>query len=101
QLAEIYALAYRTTKKSHYKRVLQETLAFVARELTSPDGAFYSALDADADGEEGKSYVWTAKEIDAILTDKADAELFKKAYGIDGPVNFESKYHILLLAKPI
>jgi uncharacterized protein YyaL (SSP411 family) len=101
QLAEIYALAYRATKKSHYKRVLQETLTFVARELTSPDGAFFSALDADADGEEGKSYVWTEKEIDDILTDKADADLFKKVYGVNGPVNFESKYHILLLPKPV
>ncbi|HEV3236784.1 MAG TPA: thioredoxin domain-containing protein [Gemmataceae bacterium] len=101
QLAEIYALAFRTTKKEQYKRVLQETLGFVARELTSPDGAFYSALDADAEGEEGKFYVWTEKEIDAILTDKSDGELFKKVYGVEGPVNFESKFHILILSRSL
>src|SRR5579862_4771869 len=64
QLCEIYARAYSETKKPQYKRVLQQTLAFIAREMTSPDGGFYSALDADSDGEEGKFYVWTAKGID-------------------------------------
>jgi len=101
QLAEVYAQAFRTTKKPQYKRVLQETLAFVAREMTSPEGAFYSALDADADGEEGLFYVWTEKDIDAVLGEKPDADLFKKVYDIDGPVNFESKYHILVLPKAL
>jgi uncharacterized protein YyaL (SSP411 family) len=100
QLLEVYARAYRETKKPQYKRVLEQTLAFVDRELTSPDGVFYSALDADSDGEEGKFYVWTGKEIDDVLG-KEDAAFFKKVYGADGKPNFEGKYHILVLPAPL
>jgi hypothetical protein len=67
QLTEVYARAFQMTKNPAYKRVVQETLAFVARELTSPDGAFYSALDADSEDEEGRFYVWTPKELDDVL----------------------------------
>jgi uncharacterized protein YyaL (SSP411 family) len=100
QLCEIYARAYRTTKKPAYRRVLEQTVAFVRRELTSPEGAFYSALDADAEGEEGRFYVWTAKELDAVLGEK-DSAFFKKVYGGDEEANFEGKYHILRLPKPL
>jgi uncharacterized protein YyaL (SSP411 family) len=96
QLCEAYARAYRTTKKPAYRRVLEQTVSFVRRELTSPEGAFYSALDADAEGEEGRFYVWTSKEIDAVLGEK-DSAFFKKAYGADEEANFEGKYHILRL----
>jgi uncharacterized protein YyaL (SSP411 family) len=98
QLAEVYARAFQATKNPFYKKVVRETLAFVGRELTSPDGAFYSALDADSDGTEGRFYVWTTKEIDEVLKDKADADLVKKVYGAGSEANFEEKYHILLLA---
>jgi uncharacterized protein YyaL (SSP411 family) len=98
QLVELYADAYRTDPKPAYKRVIAETLGFVAREMTSPDGAFYSALDADSEGEEGRYYVWTAKEIDEALGGE-DAALFKRIYAV-GPPNFEGKYHILRLADP-
>jgi uncharacterized protein YyaL (SSP411 family) len=101
QLCEVYALAYADTKKPLYKRVLQQTLAFVERELTNPDGGFYSALDADSEGEEGKFYVWTVKEIDTLLAGQADAKIFKQVYGLDDAANFESKYHILVLKKPL
>jgi hypothetical protein len=68
--------------------------------MTSPDGVFYSALDADSDGEEGKFYVWTAKEIDDTLG-KDDAAFFKKSYGADDVPNFEGKYYILVLPDPL
>src|SRR5262249_39271360 len=97
QLAEVYARAYALTKKPLYRRVVRETLAFVQREMTSPDGGFYSAIDAETEGEEGRIYVWTGREIDAALKDKKDAALFKKVYGADGPFNFEGKYYILTL----
>jgi uncharacterized protein len=101
QLAEVYAHAYQTSKKPQDRRVLEETLAFVKRELTSPDGAFYSALDADSDGVEGKFYVWTNKDIDSVLSEKEDADLIKSVYAADGAASFEEKYHILLLPKPL
>jgi uncharacterized protein YyaL (SSP411 family) len=91
QLVEVYARAWQATKKPLYKKVVRETLAFVGRELTSPDGAFYSALDADTDGTEGRFYVWTAKEI--------ESDLLRKVYGADGPPNFEEKYYILRLSE--
>jgi uncharacterized protein YyaL (SSP411 family) len=100
QLVELYADAYRAKPNPVYKRVIAETLAFVGRELTSPDGAFYSALDADSNGREGEFYVWTAKEIDGVLGIGEDAQLFKQTYGVDKP-NFEGKYHILRLSKPL
>jgi uncharacterized protein YyaL (SSP411 family) len=98
QLAEVYALAYRRTKNPLFKRVVKETLGFVERELTAPEGGFYSALDADSEGEEGRCYVWTGKELSAAL-DK-DAELIRKVYAEAGP-NFEGKYRIFCLQRPL
>jgi hypothetical protein len=96
QLLEVYAGAYQSTKNPAYERVLRQTLAFVEREMTDPNGGFYSALDADADGEEGRFYVWNDKEIDAALANKDDAALVKKVYGADGEPNFESKRILVL-----
>jgi uncharacterized protein YyaL (SSP411 family) len=69
--------------------------------MTAPEGGFYSALDADSEGEEGRFYVWTTKEIDEVLTTKSDVELFKTLYGVSGDPNFESRYHILTLPRPL
>src|SRR5262245_18281744 len=101
QLVEIYATAFRATKKPLYRRVVDGTLAFVAREMTSPDGAFYWDLDGDSDGEEGRFYVWTDKDLDEILTDNSDAELVKAVFGAAGAPNFEAKYHIFTLPRPL
>jgi uncharacterized protein YyaL (SSP411 family) len=101
QLAELYSRAYLLSKKPLYKRIVQETLAFVGREMTSPEGAFYSAMDAETGGEEGRFYVWTDQEITDVLKQKEDVRLVKKAYGADEGYNFESKYHIFVLPKPL
>jgi len=101
QLAEVYAGAYQLSKKPSYRRVVRETLDFVRRELTSPGGGFYSSLDAETHGEEGRFYVWTDKEIDAALPDPADNRLARRVYGADGPPNFEKHYHILTLPRPL
>lgn len=101
QLLEVYGKAYERTKKPQYARVLRETISFVGREMTSPEGAFYSALDADSEGEEGRFYVWTKQEIAQALPTREDRELLGSVYGTDGAYNFEGKYHILTLPKPI
>jgi uncharacterized protein len=101
QLCEVYAVAYRATKLPAYRRVLEQTLAFVAQELTSPDGGYWSALDADSDGSEGRFYVWTADEIEAALGNKEDAKLFRQIYGAESAPNFESKFFIFTQPVPL
>jgi uncharacterized protein YyaL (SSP411 family) len=101
QLVEVYARAFAVTKKPLYRRVVEETLAFINREMTDKGGAFYSSLDAETDGEEGRFYVWTSKELDEVLTDKAEAKLFREVHGADGKPNFEGKYYILFLPKAL
>jgi len=101
QLLEVYARAYQETQRPLYKAVLQDTLAFVDREMTSPDGAFYTSLDADSSGEEGRFYVWTDDELAAVVKDAADLQWIRSTYGADDLPNFEEQYHILVLAKPV
>jgi uncharacterized protein YyaL (SSP411 family) len=101
QLVEVYAEAYQLTNNPFYQRMVRETLAFVLRDMTSPEGAFFSALDAETDGKEGRFYVWTDKEIEDALQDKEAIALVKKVYGADDGLNFESKYHIFVLPKPL
>ena len=101
QLVEVYAQAYSQAPQPFYRRVVEETLAFVGREMTSPDGAFYSALDAETGGEEGRFYVWTDQEIADALGKPADSSLVKKVYGVGDKPNFESRYHILVLPRPL
>ena len=90
QLAKIYLQAYQLTQEPRYRRIAEEVFSFVFREMTAPEGGFYSALDAETDAEEGKYYVWTAAEIRKVL-DKKDAESFGDIYGVDKGPNFEGK----------
>lgn len=87
QLVSLYSHAFQVTKNQLYKKVADDTLEFVIRELTSPEGGFYSSLDADSEGEEGKYYVWTEKEIKDIL--KEDAAFYCDYYGITPEGNWE------------
>jgi uncharacterized protein YyaL (SSP411 family) len=91
----VYALAYRHTKNPLYKRVVTETLAYVQREMMSPEFGIYSSQDAETHHEEGRFYVWTDKELDAALPDKAENQFARKYFGADDKPNFEGKYHIL------
>jgi len=79
--------AYQLTKNQSYKITIDETLAFVERELMDSDGGFYSALDADSEGVEGKFYTWSAQEINDVL--KNDAPVFTAYYGITENGNWE------------
>ncbi|HZE83063.1 MAG TPA: thioredoxin domain-containing protein, partial [Puia sp.] len=80
--------AYQLTRKELYRDTIVHTMEFIRREL-SLHGAFYSALDADSEGEEGKYYVWDKEEIDAVLGD--DSELFCRYYGVTAAGNWEGK----------
>lgn len=87
QLADVYVEAFRTSHQPIYKQVAEELLEFVAREMTSPEGGFYSALDAETDGIEGEYYVWDESEIDNVL--QAGSGAFKLAYKVKELSDFE------------
>lgn len=100
QLVELYAEAYKIDPKPLYKRTVQQTIEFLAREMTGPEGGFYSALDADSNGVEGEFYVWTPEEIEKALGNKADALLFRAAYSVTGSPTFEEKSFVLKVTRP-
>ena len=100
QLVELYSEAHALDPRPEYQRVVAETLAFIGREMTSPEKGFYSAIDADSNEKEGEFYVWTADEIAKVLGNDADATLVKAVYGVTAP-NFEGKFHILRLPKAL
>ncbi|UKJ09355.1 thioredoxin domain-containing protein [Solitalea lacus] len=87
QLVSLYAEAYQYCHSELYKNVVEQTLDFVKRELTSPEGGFYSALDADSEGVEGKFYCWTKDELQGILS--SDEELFSIYYNVTEQGNWE------------
>jgi uncharacterized protein YyaL (SSP411 family) len=96
-LSSLYLHTYLVTGNPFYRRVAEETLDYVAREMTSPQGGFYSTQDADSEGVEGKFYTWTPAEIEAALPSE-DAALFKRYYDVTERGNFEGK-NILHVAR--
>ncbi len=88
-LAQAYLHAWQVTGQPFYRRIVREILAFVQREMIGPEGGFYSSLDADSEGEEGRFYVWTADELQAAL--KTDYPLFQAAYGVTALGNWEGR----------
>jgi uncharacterized protein YyaL (SSP411 family) len=96
-LAVAYAEAHQATGRPDFARVTREVLDYVLREMTSPEGGFYSATDADSEGEEGRFFVWTAAEIRALLG--ADADRFLRYYGVTERGNFEGR-NILHVDRP-
>jgi len=93
-LTGCYLDAYQVTGDPFYREVAEETLAWVAREMTSPEGPFFSTQDADSEGEEGKFYVWTEAEIVALLG-QADADLVNAVYSVAPEGNWEHGRNIL------
>ncbi|MDF2841411.1 MAG: hypothetical protein K0Q99_2183 [Clostridia bacterium] len=87
-LAIAYLEVYQATRKQEYRKVAEQIFEYVLRDMTSPEGGFYSAEDADSEGVEGKFYVWTPKEIAEVLGDK-EAKEFCKMYDITEQGNFE------------
>jgi uncharacterized protein YyaL (SSP411 family) len=89
-LARLYLHTYLITGRALYRRVVEETLDYVLREMTDSFGGFYSAQDADSEGVEGKFFVWSPDEINSVMGD-ADGEVFAGYYGVTGAGNFEGK----------
>ncbi|MEN0049359.1 MAG: thioredoxin domain-containing protein, partial [Bacteroidota bacterium] len=89
QLVSLYSQAYQWTKEDLYQKTVEETLEFIARELTDESGGFYSSLDADSEGEEGKFYVWTQEEIEEVLQNEQAANIFNTYYDVSKAGNWE------------
>jgi uncharacterized protein YyaL (SSP411 family) len=92
-LLALYADAHAFTGSALFARVARETAGWALREMRSPEGAFYAALDADSEGHEGKYYVWTRDEVRALL-DEDEYEVLARVFGLDRPPNFEGRWHL-------
>ncbi len=97
-LAACYLEAWQATGEARYAAVVRQTLDYVLRDLRDPSGGFYGSEDADSEGEEGKFYVWTPGEIQAVLG-RETAETFCRVYDVTAVGNFEGR-NILHLARP-
>lgn len=86
-LIDVYTEAFQITQKKEYADVVYEIIQFIKNEMISPEGGFYSALDADSEGEEGKYYTWNKKEIDDLLGD--DSKIFCSVYNVFEKGNWE------------
>ncbi len=98
QLVSLYSETYQLTKEPLYKQIVFETLEFISREMTSSEGGFYSTLDADSEGEEGKYYVWKKPELEKILGEKFS--VFSDYYNVNNIGFWEHGNYILLRKKP-
>jgi len=111
QLARVYLHAWQITRNDSYRRIAEETIDYIAREMAHARGGFFSSTDADSEGHEGKFFVWTPDEIRSALgasgllivshkptSDANDAQMFMDAYGVTAQGNFEGK-NILHVAR--
>jgi len=99
-LSRVYLQGYQATGKDDYARVGREVFDYVLRDMTSPEGGFYSAEDADSEGKEGLFYVWTPPEIKNVL-DAEQAKVFAEYYGVTQDGNFERGTSILNIDEPL
>jgi uncharacterized protein YyaL (SSP411 family) len=99
-LLRLYADAWAITREPLFEKVVVETAAWVMREMQSPEGGYYSSLDADSEGVEGKFYVWSVDAIRSLLTPE-EFEVAAAVFGLDLPPNFENKHWHLVVARPL
>ena len=98
-LLEAYALEWRRSADPEAARVIRETAAFLARELTAPEGGFWSALDAETDGREGAYYAWSREQLREVL-DEEELGFLAPLYGFEAPPFFDGEY-VLHLPRPL
>ena len=94
QLLSLYSNAYKVFGEAHYQTVVEETINWLKDEMLAQEAIFYSAIDADSEGEEGKYYVWQSAELKTILND--DFDLFQQYYHVDGFGEWEHGNSILM-----
>ena len=99
-LLRLYADAWTITRDPLFERVCRETTAWVMREMQSPAGGYYSSLDADSEGEEGKFYVWEPDAVRALLTPE-EFQVASVIFGLDQPPNFENRHWHLRHMRPV
>lgn len=92
-LLALYAQSFALTNSIQFKNICEDTIKWVIREMQSPEGGYYSTLDADSEGIEGKYYVWTKETIKQTLS-KDEFDIFAPIFGIDQTPNFDGKYHL-------
>ena len=100
QLASVYAQGYELTQREDFARITRGICDFVLREMTDKGGGFYAAIDADSEHEEGKFYRWEKEEVLKLLS-ADEAELFAKVYGLTEEPNFEEKFYVPQLPRPL
>ena len=98
-LLGLYANAWRSSRRELFRQVARGTAAWVMREMQASEGGFYSSLDADSEGEEGKFYTWEPGEAHRLLTD-AEFSDFTAYSGLDRPDNFEGRWHLYVAQGP-
>ena len=96
QLASAHLLAFEATGDPRWRAEAEATFAFVKRSMTSPEGGFFSALDAETEGEEGAYYVWSREQVQQALGEGEAAEAFAQVYGLKREPNFEKDRYVLL-----
>jgi uncharacterized protein len=98
-LLALYAQAFAATGERCFAAVAERTAAWALDTMRAPEGGFFSALDADSEGEEGRYYVWGAEEVRALLPEEV-YPVFARVYGLDRPPNFEGKWHLHTFVTP-
>lgn len=90
QLSRLYLHAWQITKNDYFRRIAEETYDYILREMTAPEGGFYSATDADSEGEEGKFFVWSIGDMAELLSEE-DAKIAVEYWGMSRRGNFEGQ----------
>jgi len=95
QLASLFLLAFEITKDARWRSEAEATFGFVEQKMTSPEGGFYSSLDAETEAEEGAYYVWTKDQLKAVLGEGPDADAFLRVYGLNEEPGAPGGHYVL------